>query len=131
MRTTLTCLLGAAVLALAGCGGTDRTEDSASAASKPAATKTAAATAAEPARDLRTITYDGEDGETALDLLREHGYDVALESSKLGDYVTAIGDVTATASEYWLFEVDGKMPSVGADAYETKDGETVTWKFGS
>ncbi len=129
MRTTWTCLLAAAVLALAGCGGSDRTEDSASAATKPAATKTAETK--DPARDLKTITYEGEDGETALDLLREHGYDVAVESSKLGDYVTGIGDVTATKTEYWLFEVDGKMPSVGADAYETKDGEQVEWKFGS
>ena len=128
MRTTMTCLLGAAVLALAGCGGTDRTADSASAATKPAAAKT---TEAAIDRDLKTITYEGRDGETALELLRDAGYDVTVESSKLGDYVTAIGDVKSTKSEYWLFEVDGKMPSVGADAYETADGETIAWRFGS
>lgn len=128
MRTTMTCLLGAAVLALAGCGGTDRTADSASAATKPAATKTADAAID---RDLKSITYEGKDGETALDLLRAAGYDVTVESSELGDYVTAIGDVTSTKSEYWLFEVDGKMPSVGADVYETKAGQQVEWRFGS
>lgn len=128
MRTTLTCVLGAAVLALAGCGGTDRTADSANAASKPAAAKT---TEAAIDRDLKTITYEGRDGETALDLLRDAGYDVTVESSSLGDYVTAIGDVASTKSEYWLFEVDGKMPNVGADAYETSDGEQVEWRFGS
>ncbi len=128
MRTTLTCLLGAAVLALAGCGGTDRTADSARAATKPAAAKTAEAAVD---RTLRTITYEGKDGETALDLLRGEGYDVTVESSEVGDYVTAIGDIESTKSEYWLFEADGKMPSVGADAYETTDGETIEWRFGS
>ncbi|MCW2920514.1 MAG: hypothetical protein JWL76_388 [Thermoleophilia bacterium] len=133
MKTNLTCLLAAAVLALAGCGGTDRTGDSANAASSPAAAKTSTKTerAKEPARDLTTITYDGKDGATALELLRDNGYDVIVESSKLGDYVTAIGDVRATKTEYWLFEVDGTMPAVGADAYETHDGEQVEWKFGS
>jgi hypothetical protein len=129
MRTTLTCLLAAAALALAGCGGTDRTEDSARAsAATPAATTTA-----EQAldRDLKKVTYEGADGETALDLLRDAGYDVTVKSSKLGDYVTGIGDVEATNSEYWLFEVDGKMPSVGADVYETKDGEKIEWRYGS
>jgi hypothetical protein len=133
MKTTLTCLLAAAALALAGCGGADRTEDSASAATKPAATKssTATDTSTERDRSLRTITYDGADGETALDLLRDNGYDVAVEESKLGSYVTAIGDVPATKTRYWLFTVDGKLPSVGADQLETTDGQQVVWTFGS
>ena len=129
MRTTLTCLLGAAVLALAGCGGSDRTADSAKAetsSAKAAATKTEA-----PDRDLTKVTYEGEDGETALELLEDNGYDVEVETSDLGSYVTAIGDVEATKSKYWLFYVDGKMPPKGADVFETKDGQQVEWRYGS
>lgn len=128
MRNTLTCLLGTAIIALSGCGAAEGTDDSTRSAAPRAASK-----AAESAvdRDARRITYEGEDGETALDLLREHGYDVQVESSDLGDYVTAIGDVSATRTKFWLFSVDGTMPAVGADAYETKDGERIEWRYGS
>ena len=126
MRQTLACILGAATLAVVGCGDaeTSRQPDA-----KPASAKTAGDPKVDP--DATTITYEGEDGETALELLEEHGYDVEVETSSLGDYVTAIGEVEVTKSEYWSYEVDGRMPNVGADQYETKDGQQVEWRYGS
>ena len=127
MRQTLACILGAATLAVAGCGESQTTKR---ADAKPASTTT---TETEPKvdPDATTITYEGEDGETALELLEEQGYDVEVESSSLGEYVTAIGEVEATKTEYWSYEVDGKLPNVGADQYETKDGQQVEWRYGS
>jgi hypothetical protein len=128
MRTTLTTLVAVATLALAGCGsGDSRTVDSASGATKAAAHETTKADA--PDRDLRHVEYDGEDGKTALELLDDNGYDVSVEHSSIGDYVTAIGDVRATKSTYWSYYVDGKLPNVGAGDFETKDGQHVEWKF--
>ena len=128
MRTTLTCLLAATTMAFAGCGGDDaKTVDAAKGATRPAAHEATADDA--PDRDLHEIEYEGEDGETALELLEDNGYDVTTEHSDLGDYVTGIGDVQATKTKYWSYYVDGKLPNVGADAFETKDGQHVEWKF--
>jgi hypothetical protein len=126
MRTPLTLLLAALTIFVGGCGEQATVDKAGATAAKRAATS-----AAEPDRDLRTITYEGRDGETALDLLRDEGYDVSVKSSSMGDYVTAIGDVEANPKEYWLFEVDGELPNVGADAFETKDGQQVEWRYGS
>jgi hypothetical protein len=126
MRKTLIGILAGAVLVFAGCGDSSTAVDSARADTKAKATESAKAVD----RDLTVITYDGEDGETALDLLEANGYDVETKSSDLGSYVTAIGDVEATSSKYWTYEVDGKMPNLGADKYETKDGQQVEWKYG-
>ena len=127
MRKTLAWVLAAAALTITitGCGGEAKVER-ADARATAVATKSDA-----PDRDLRRIAYDGRDGATALDLLEDEGYDVTVESSSMGDYVTAIGDVESTKSQYWLFEVDGKLPNVGADAFETRDGQRIEWRYGS
>jgi hypothetical protein len=128
MRTTLTCLLAATTMALAGCGSDDaKTIDSAKGATRAAAHETTRDDT--PDRDLRHVEYAGEDGETALELLEDNGYDVTTTHSSIGDYVTAIGDVEATRTTYWSYYVDGKLPNVGADAFTTKDGQRIEWKF--
>ncbi|MGM0217709.1 DUF4430 domain-containing protein [Enterococcus sp. AZ126] len=33
----------------------------------------------------------------------------------------------AKASKYWMYDVNGKQPDVGAVEYFLKDGDTVTW----
>lgn len=130
MRTTFTCLLGVAALALGGCGGSGGAPalQQAQRDAKPAAQRAKAD--ASPRRDLRRIEYAGKDGETALELLEDNGYDVTTEQSSLGDYVTAIGDVQATRTKYWSYYVDGKMPNLGAGSYTTKDGKRVEWRYG-
>jgi Ni,Fe-hydrogenase III component G len=35
----------------------------------------------------------------------------------------------AKASKYWLYDIDGKQPEVGAVEYFPKNGETVTWSL--
>ena len=123
----------AAALVATGCGGSN---DSSKAATEskatPAAASAEAASGSSKVDPKAThITYEGEDGETALDLLEAAGYDVQLETSDLGSYVTGIGDVESTKTKYWLFYVDGKMPTEGADAYVTSDGDEIEWRYGS
>jgi hypothetical protein len=132
MRTTITCLVGAATLALAACGsGPAGTDTTATIGSDRSAATTATGSDTAIDRDARTIRYEGRDGRTALDLLREAGHDVRVTESSLGDYVTAIGDVEATGSGWWTFTANGKLPNVGADAYVTSTGEAIEWRFGS
>ncbi|OJG55073.1 hypothetical protein RV06_GL002110 [Enterococcus haemoperoxidus] len=50
-----------------------------------------------------------------------------IEMSK--DFVSGIDGhlQDAKASKYWMYDVNGKQPDVGAVEYFLKDGDTVTW----
>lgn len=85
-----------------------------------------AATAPQPT----TITYQGQDNKTALQLLKEQA-DVATKTSSFGEYVDKINnlpDVNQTG-KYWLFFVNGAPATVGADQYQTKNGEVIEWRL--
>lgn len=77
------------------------------------------------------FSYDGEDGETALDLLLDS--DPTAETSGEGEsaFVTGICGYTADedANEFWALYVDGEQAMVGAGALETEDGQEITWKL--
>ncbi len=74
------------------------------------------------------LSYKGEDGKTALELLKSEA-EVETKSSSLGDYVTSINGNDGDGSKFWLFYVNGKEATVGADKYITKSGETIEWKL--
>jgi hypothetical protein len=76
------------------------------------------------------VTYDGQAGKTALVLLKEKNSTVVTKDSDYGPYVDSINGIAGgTGGKYWAFYVNGKLASVGADAYETKAGDKIEWKF--
>ncbi len=77
------------------------------------------------------LSYPGEDGKTALDLLLENDPDAQVEGEGEQAMVTGINGRTADDSknEYWALYVDGEMAQVGAGSLETSDGQTITWKL--
>ena len=76
----------------------------------------------------KEVTYEGKEGQNAFDLLRTK-YKVESNSSSLGVMVTAIEGVRQTDKEFWLYEVNGKQPDVGADKYMTKNGDQIRWQL--
>lgn len=74
------------------------------------------------------ISYDGQEGRTALELLKEQA-EVETEDSDFGEFVKAINGEDGGGDKYWIFYADGQMASVGAGEYQTKDGETIEWKL--
>ncbi|ROS72998.1 DUF4430 domain-containing protein [Cellulomonas sp. PhB143] len=78
-----------------------------------------------------TLSYPGEDGRTALELLL--AADPTAESTGEGAnaYVTTVGGRAAddSAKEFWALYVDGEQAQVGAGTLETKDGEQIEWKL--
>lgn len=75
------------------------------------------------------VGYKGVDGKTALELLKEVAQ-VETKDSSYGVYVDTINGVKGgTDGKYWTFYVNGTMATSGADAYKTKDGEVIEWKF--
>lgn len=79
--------------------------------------------------DGKTVSYQGQDGKTALEILK-NGAEVATEESSFGEFVTGINGVLANSdSEYWSFYVDGAYAQEGAGTYQTKDTERIEWKL--
>ena len=77
---------------------------------------------------LLSMSYPGEDGRTALELLLEHDPSATVEGEGEMAFVTGIGGRAADpTSEFWSLDVDGQFAEVGAGSLETKDGETITW----
>lgn len=79
--------------------------------------------------DGRTIGYDGQEGKTALEVLRMLT-DVTVQESSFGEMVTGIDGVVAEAGkEYWAFYVNGAYASEGAGTYQTSTGEKIEWRL--
>lgn len=83
----------------------------------------------ETSNNGKTITYKGEDGTTALELLNKK---CQTESTGQGEssFITKINGVEANSSkEFWSFKVNGEMASVGAGSHTTKSSDTITWEL--
>lgn len=77
-----------------------------------------------------TYSYDGQDGKTALELLKAKYPNTTTESSTYGDYVTGIDGVKADSSkEYWAFYVNGEVANEGAGTYQTKSSDKIEWRL--
>jgi len=79
-------------------------------------------------KKTESISYKGEDGKTALELLKTNATAVTKQSS-MGEYVTSINGNDGGGKKYWLFFVNGQESSVGAATYVTKTGENIEWKL--
>src|SRR3972149_9844105 len=57
------------------------------------------------------ISYRGEDGKTALELVKKHAK-VETKSYSFGELVTAINSNDGGGKKYWLYFVNGKEANV-------------------
>lgn len=73
-------------------------------------------------------SYQGEDGKTALQILKEK-YSVETENSSFGEMVKSIGGKAADDKNFWAFKVNGQMSPEGAGAYQTKADDQITWEL--
>lgn len=78
----------------------------------------------------KTISYDGQNGKTALDLLKA-SHQVESQDSSIGIFVTGIDGIQNQDNKYWMFYVDSKLASLGADQYVSHDGEKIEWRYES
>lgn len=76
----------------------------------------------------KVVAYDGQDGKTALELLKE-GRDVQTQDSSIGVFVTSIDGAANSEDTYWMFYVDDQLAPTGADQYQTQTGEKIEWRF--
>lgn len=76
------------------------------------------------------VSYQGEDGKNALELLKNHDTVETTTDPNLGEYVTSInGTKSGTGGKYWVYYVNGQAASLGAGQYTTKSSDSIEWKL--
>jgi Domain of unknown function (DUF4430) len=85
-------------------------------------------TAANAQHQLTSISYQGQNGVTALALLKKHAT-VRTKHYSFGDMVVSIDGSAGSGPKYWTFYVDGRAASTGAGSFVTKNGEKIAWKL--
>ena len=82
-----------------------------------------------PAREERLVfAYDGEEGKTALELLKVKAQ-VRIAASSMGELVEEINGVASGNGRNFLYFVNGAMAKTGAANYVTKRGDRIEWKL--
>ncbi|KAA0550310.1 DUF4430 domain-containing protein [Bacillus sp. BGMRC 2118] len=73
------------------------------------------------------------DNPTALDLLQVGLGNKIVETTdtEYGKMITSIDGLKAEGTYYWAFYVNGEMASVGAEGYELKPGDKVSFNYES
>lgn len=73
------------------------------------------------------LSYEGENGKTALQLLEQQGI---VEKNSTG-MVININNRKADdkKKEYWAFYINGQKAEVGPAEYQTQDSDTIRWKI--
>ncbi len=75
------------------------------------------------------ISYQGQEGKTALAILKA-SYNVETKTfDGIGEMVTGINGVTPDSKHFWAFYVNDKQAEVGAGQYVTKAGDKISWKL--
>ncbi len=78
---------------------------------------------------VEPITYQGEDGKSALDLLKRKHTVQTVEYTSLGSLVTEIDGVATGTDAYWALYIDGQPATEGADRVMTQSGQTLEWRY--
>lgn len=79
-------------------------------------------------QQVSEITYQGVEGKNALELLKASHQ---VETTQYGEdeFVTSIDGVKGDDTHFWLYSVNGQPAEVAADNYQTKNTDTITWKY--
>jgi hypothetical protein len=75
------------------------------------------------------ITYQGEEGKNALELLKAKYPVKTKEFPGAGEFVESINGVTPETDYFWAFYVNGATSNVGAGQYVTKTADKLEWRL--
>jgi hypothetical protein len=77
----------------------------------------------------QTISYEGEEGKTALEGLKDL-YTVKTKAYQgLGEFVESISGITPDSKHFWAFYVNGNLSNEGASFYNMKKDDKIEWKL--
>lgn len=125
-------LIALAIVAIVAIGGVyiyDGTIDGATESSAETTLTSQSATATVSA-DGKTVNYQGVDGKTALELLKQYTKVETKTFSGLGEYVVSINGLESIdGKNFWSFYVNDTAAQVGAGDYTTKSTDKVEWRL--
>jgi len=75
------------------------------------------------------VSYAGQDGKTAMELLKANVPNVKTKTSSIGEFVESINGKDGGGTKYWSFYINGEMSQVGAGSYQTKSTDKTEWKL--
>jgi len=75
-------------------------------------------------------TYPCTAGGTALAALQTK-YPVDTKDTSFGKQIIGINNVVPANNQFWAFYIDNASATIGADAYQCKGTETISWKLDS
>jgi hypothetical protein len=73
-------------------------------------------------------TVQVAEGTSALDCFSLVS-NISSNEYAFGKYVTGINGVMENGSHYWIYYVNGEQAMVGADAYETREGDSLLFSY--
>lgn len=76
-----------------------------------------------------SFTYKCEEGKSAYERLMESYPSVKTKDSSFGKMITEIAGVAQGNNKYWLYSVDEKEATVGAQAYICQNQEDIKWEL--
>lgn len=83
----------------------------------------------EKAEPQKKVSYQGEEGRSALELLKQK-HEVETDTfDGIGEFVVSIDGVVADDKHFWAVYVNDQLSQVGASEYITKLDDTITWKL--
>jgi predicted small lipoprotein YifL len=90
--------------------------------------KIATAPPTQATTERTVIAYEGEDGKTALEILKARAR-IRTSASQMGELVEEINGVNNGNGYYLIYYVNGAKANVGAGNYITKSGDKIEWKL--
>jgi hypothetical protein len=75
------------------------------------------------------ISYQGEEGKTALEILKAKYDTKTQEFTGVGEFVQSINGVVPQSNFFWAFYVNGQSSNVGAGQYKTKSTDKIEWRL--
>jgi len=77
---------------------------------------------------VSAISYDGQDGKSALDLLKENNQ-VNEQETSFGTFVTEINGIKNENGSYWMFYINDQVSESSSDTYVTKNSDKIEWRY--
>jgi hypothetical protein len=74
------------------------------------------------------VSYECEAGKSAFDVLDEKN-EIKYSESSFGKLVTSINGKSQGDGKYWLYSIDEKEATVGANAYICIGKEEIKWEL--
>lgn len=78
---------------------------------------------------VNNVSYQGQDNQSALQILKAKYQVETQEYSGIGEFVTSINGVKPGSDQFWAFYVNGESSQVGASQYQTKNSDLIEWKL--